>query len=77
MTPESADTLVTALLSIGLVLSGIAAIAALPWRRSELDGAHRAALSIGHLALRALVLPPHPSPALAGPAPIHSLRVAR
>ncbi len=53
----SPDTIVTTVLSAGLVLSGIAAIAALPWRQSEIDGAHRAAVALGRGILKAVLQP--------------------
>ena len=57
MSPETVDTVVTVVLSAGLVASGLLAIASLPWRRSELDGVHRAAVALGRGAVRALVPP--------------------
>ncbi len=57
MSPDTVDTVVTVVLSAGLVASGLLAIASLPWRRSELDAVHRAAVALGRSAVRALVVP--------------------
>lgn len=67
MSPETVDTVVTVALTVGLVLSGVAAIAALPWRRAEVDAAHRAAVALGMGALRVVVVPEPAPPAHLAP----------
>jgi hypothetical protein len=64
MSSETIDTIVTVVLSAGLVLAGVGALAALPWRRGEVDAAHRAWVTVGHAVLAA-VFGTHPAPAVA------------
>lgn len=51
MSPETIDTLITALITGGLVLAGLAALAALPWRRTDVDAAHRAGVGVTQVGL--------------------------
>lgn len=51
MNPETIDTVITLGMTVGLVLAGAGALAALPWRRAELEAAHRAGGAVGRVAL--------------------------
>jgi len=68
MSPDTIDSLVTAVTAIGLGLAGLAALLALPWRRDELIGCDRAARVLGHAALAAVVGP--------APAPVRGREAA-
>lgn len=70
MTPDTISTLVTAVTATGLVLAGLAALLALPWRREDLLGAERAARVLGHAALVAAAGPARAPRATPSAAPV-------
>lgn len=54
MSPETVDSVITGLITGGLVLAGLAALAALPWRRVEVEAAHRAGGEVARGAVLAV-----------------------